>query len=69
MAGLALLAAEDEPSDEELRAEGEAAGIDFDAWAAEIEATVAAYSAGIAVEAIHFQGTVLNDNAVPVVPR
>ena len=45
MVGLALLDAEDEPNDDELRTEAEAAGIDIDAWAAEIRAKVAAYAA------------------------
>jgi hypothetical protein len=45
MAGVALLDAEDEQSDDALRAEAEAAGIDFDAWAAGMRAKVAAYGA------------------------
>ena len=44
-AGVALLDAEDEQTDDELRAEAEAAGIDFDAWAATMRAKVAAYGA------------------------
>ena len=44
-AGLALLDAEDDQTDDEFRAEAEAAGIDFDAWAAEMRAKVAAHGA------------------------
>ncbi len=44
-AGLALLDAEDDQTDEEFRAEAEAAGIDFEAWAAEMRARVQAHGA------------------------
>jgi hypothetical protein len=38
--GLAALPDDDEPTDEEIQAEAEASGIDFDAWAAEIRAKI-----------------------------